>query len=77
MGNLIERLSREAFFEKQEELRALLTHIDGLISSIQINTFRYRDDDLEPIKEDLVLQNAQDLQKAVKEARRLQKELNL
>jgi hypothetical protein len=68
-------MKKGALAQKQEDFRALLLVIDQQIQTIQINSFRIHDEDLESIKEDLVLAAAQKLAETVKTARRLQGEL--
>lgn len=60
---------------KERQYQELLLKIDQLVENIILGTFRLRDDDLDSLKEDSVLQAAKDLAKTVKQARKLKAEL--
>jgi cell division protein ZapA (FtsZ GTPase activity inhibitor) len=75
MADLDERLLKLKKVEQEEALRGLCREIDQQIQTMQVNTFRIHDEDLDSIKEDLVLDAAQKLARAVKAARKLQAEL--
>lgn len=75
MANLDERLLKLKRMEQQEALRVFLREVDAQIQVMQVNTFRIHDEDLDSIKEDLVLDAAQKLHRAVKDGRKLQREL--
>jgi tRNA threonylcarbamoyladenosine modification (KEOPS) complex Cgi121 subunit len=75
MADALDLMKKGAMVDKQERFRALLIKIDQLIENINVSTFRLRDDDLESIKDEHVLQAAQELRQVLREARKLQKEL--
>ena len=60
---------------KEREYGELLLRIDQLVENVILGTFRLRDDDLDSLKEDSVLQAARELAKTVKQARKLKAEL--
>ena len=60
---------------KEREYGELLLRIDQLVENVILGTFRLRDDDLDSLKEDSVLQAARELAKTVKQARKLKTEL--
>ena len=60
---------------KEREYGELLLRIDQLVENVILGTFRLRDDDLDSLKEESVLQAARDLAKTVKQARKLKAEL--
>jgi hypothetical protein len=71
----LDLLKKGALAEKRERYRALLIQIDRLIQTIQLNTFRIHDEDLQSIREDHVKAAAVELAQLVKQARKLQVEL--
>jgi hypothetical protein len=75
MADTLDLMKKGALVEKRERYKTLLIKIGQLIENISVGTFRYRDDDLDSIKDEHVLQAAQELAKVMKEARKLQKEL--
>jgi len=75
MADVLDLMKKGALVQKLEDFQALLREIDQQIQTIQVNTFRLRDEDLDSIKEDMVLIAAQKLAEKVKAARKLQKEL--
>lgn len=75
MTDALDLMRRGALMKKQEDLRALLLEIDQQIQTIQINIFRLHDEDLDSIKEDLVLAAAHKLADKVRQGRKLQKDL--
>ncbi len=70
----LELLKKGALAEKRERFQALLIRIDRLIASIQLNTFRMHDEDLDSIKEDHALAAAAELASVLKLARKLKAE---
>jgi hypothetical protein len=75
MADTLDLMKKGAMVEKQERFQALLIKISQLIENISVGTFRFRDDDLDSIKDVHVLQAAQELRHVLTEARKLQKEL--
>jgi hypothetical protein len=75
MDHNLELLKKGRLAEKRERFLKLLIRIDRIIQSIQLNTFRIHDEDLDSIKEEHVLAAAQELREMVKEARKLKAEL--
>lgn len=75
MADTLDLMKKGAMVEKRECFKALLIKIDQLIENISVSTFRLRDDDLDSIKDEHVLQAAQELKQVLAEARKLQKEL--
>jgi len=75
MTDPLDLMKKGALVQKLENFQGLLREIDQQIQTIQVNTFRIHDEDLDSIKEDLVLIAAQKLAEKVKAARKLQKEL--
>jgi hypothetical protein len=75
MAGLDERLIKLKKVEQQEALRSLCRDVQAHIQTMQLNTLMIHDEDLDSIKEDLVLDAAQKLARAVKAARKLQAEL--
>ena len=71
----LDLLKEGARVVKGREYQELLLKIDQLVENIILGTFRLRDDDLDSLKEDSVLQAARDLVKTVKQARKLKAEL--
>jgi len=71
----LDLLKEGAKVVKEREYRELLLKIDQLVENIILGTFRLRDDDLDSVKEDSVLQAARELAKTVKQARKLKVEL--
>ena len=71
----LDLLKEGARVVKEREYQELLLKIDQLVENIILGTFRLRDDDLDSLKEDSVLQAARDLAKTVKAARKLKAEL--
>jgi len=64
----LDLLKEGARVVKEREYQELLLKIDQLVENIILGTFRLRDDDLDSLKEDSVLQAARDLAKTVKKA---------
>ncbi len=75
MTDPLDLMKKGALAEKQERLRAECLRIDRLIQTIQINSFRLHDEDLDGLKEDQVLEAAKLLSAAAKLARKLKAEL--
>lgn len=75
MTDPLDLMKKGALVQKLENFQSLLREIEQQIQTIQVNTFRIHDEDLDSIKEDLVLDAAQRLAEKVKTARKLQKEL--
>lgn len=75
MTDPLDLMKKGALVKRQEELRALFLEIGQQIQTIQVNTFRIHDEDLDSLKEDLVLAAAQKLAEMTKKARKLQREL--
>jgi hypothetical protein len=71
----LELLKKGALAEKRERFQELLIRIDRLIQTIQLNTFRIHDEDLDSIKEDHVLAAAAELAAVLKLGRILKAEL--
>ena len=77
MPERMDLLKEGARVVKEREYKELLLKIDQLVENIILGTFRLRDDDLDSLKEDSVLQAAKDLAKTVKVARKLKAELGV
>lgn len=75
MADALDLMKKGARVEKQERFQTLLIKISQLIENISVGTFRFRDDDLDSIKDEHVLHAAQELRQVLAEARKLQKEL--
>ncbi len=71
----LELLKKGALAEKRERFQELLSRIDRLIQTIQLNTFRIHDEDLDSITEDHVLAAAAELAAVLKLGRKLKAEL--
>ena len=71
----LELLKKGALAEKRERFQNLLIRIDRLIQTIQLNTFRIHDEDLDSIKEDHAVAAAAELASVLKLARKLKAEM--